>query len=78
MGDVVNVEEYDSPRAAFASWLTSNENPRFTINIVNRLWKEAFGLAQIEQQEGVTDIDAAELDESQQSPRSGNSPNSSN
>jgi|AntDeeMinimDraft_5_1070356.scaffolds.fasta_scaffold45738_1 hypothetical protein len=38
----------------------------------------ALGLAQIEQQEGVTDIDAAELDESQQSPRSGNSPNSSN
>lgn len=48
MGDIVDLEKFDSPRAAFADWLTSEDNPRFTVNIVNRLWKQAFGLAQIE------------------------------
>ncbi|WP_175443043.1 hypothetical protein [Halofilum ochraceum] len=38
----------------------------------------ALGLAQIEQQEAVTEIDATELDDSGQSPRSGYSDNSSN
>ncbi|MEM1440998.1 MAG: DUF1549 domain-containing protein [Verrucomicrobiota bacterium] len=47
-GDVVSVDEHDSPRHAFASWVTSPSNPRFTINAVNRFWKMAFGLAQIE------------------------------
>lgn len=47
-GDVVNVEEYESPRKAFANWVASPSNPRFTINTVNRFWKMAFGLAQIE------------------------------
>ncbi|MEM6915061.1 MAG: DUF1549 domain-containing protein, partial [Verrucomicrobiota bacterium] len=47
-GDVVKVEDYESPRNAFASWVTSPSNPRFTINAVNRFWKLAFGLAQIE------------------------------
>lgn len=47
-GDVVNLEEYESPREAFAAWVASPSNPRFTINAVNRFWKLAFGLAQIE------------------------------
>ncbi len=47
-GDPVNVEEYENPRQAFADWVTSTGNPRFTINVVNRLWKLAFGLGQIE------------------------------
>ncbi|MCB1230713.1 MAG: DUF1549 domain-containing protein [Verrucomicrobiae bacterium] len=47
-GDVVDVEKFDSPRAAFANWMVSPSNPRFTINLVNRLWKRCFGLAQIE------------------------------
>ncbi len=47
-GAMVNVEEYENPRVAFANWMTSPENPRFTVNLVNRLWKRAFGLAQIE------------------------------
>ncbi len=33
---------------AFSDWLTSERNPRFTINVANRLWKHVFGLAQIE------------------------------
>lgn len=47
-GDVVNVDNYESPREAFANWVASPSNPRFTINVVNRFWKMAFGLAQIE------------------------------
>lgn len=47
-GDIVDLEEFENPRLAFAAWLTSKDNPRFTINIVNRLWKQVFGLAQIE------------------------------
>jgi len=47
-GSIVKVEEYDSPRHAFADWMVAPDNPRFTINTVNRFWKIAFGLAQIE------------------------------
>ncbi|MFM7607072.1 MAG: DUF1549 domain-containing protein [Prosthecobacter sp.] len=34
--------------ASFAAWMTSPENPRFTLVIVNRLWKKVFGAALIE------------------------------
>jgi hypothetical protein len=33
---------------AYAKWMTSPENPRFTTVIANRLWKKAFGLGLIE------------------------------
>jgi hypothetical protein len=33
---------------AFAKWMTSPENPRFTTVIANRMWKKAFGLGLIE------------------------------
>ena len=35
-------------RASYANWVASEANPRFTAVIVNRLWKEVFGLALIE------------------------------
>jgi Protein of unknown function (DUF1549)/Protein of unknown function (DUF1553) len=47
-GSKMNVSEFESPRHAFAEWVVSPDNPRFTINAVNRFWKIAFGLAQIE------------------------------
>jgi len=47
-GDVMDLEKYESPREAYAEWIVSPNNPRFTVNIVNRLWKRAFGVAQIE------------------------------
>ncbi len=47
-GELVDPADYSNPREAFAWWMTSKENPRFTVNMVNRLWKFAFGLAQIE------------------------------
>ena len=42
-----NLESKGS-RASYASWVASEANPRFTTVIVNRLWKEVFGLALIE------------------------------
>lgn len=35
-------------RLVFADWLTSEDNPRFTTMIANRLWKHVFGVAMIE------------------------------
>ena len=43
-GEKVDVSKHENPRQAFAAWMTSKENPRFTVSLVNRLWKRAFGL----------------------------------
>jgi len=40
---------------AFAKWMTSPENPRFTTVIANRMWKKAFGLGLIEPVDEMTD-----------------------
>jgi len=40
---------------AFADWLATKDNPRFTTLIVNRLWKKVFGLALIEPLDELTD-----------------------
>ena len=42
-------------RAAFADWLTSPSNPRFTTVIANRMWKRAMGLALIEPVDNMKD-----------------------
>ncbi|MCB1089290.1 MAG: DUF1549 domain-containing protein, partial [Verrucomicrobiae bacterium] len=42
------VSDSENPIHAFASWMTSPENPRFTKVIANRLWKKAFGIGLIE------------------------------
>ena len=42
-------------REAFADWLTSADNPRFTTVIANRLWKKAMGLGLIEPVDEMTD-----------------------
>ena len=39
----------------FADWMTSPENPRFTIVIANRLWKKVFGLGLIEPVDEIMD-----------------------
>ena len=44
----------ENPRAIFAKWMTSPENPRFAMVIANRLWKLVFGVAV---KEPVTDLD---------------------
>ena len=41
--------------AAFADWLTAADNPRFTRVIVNRLWKQVFGVGIFEPVDELTD-----------------------
>jgi hypothetical protein len=38
----------DSPREAFGSWVTSEENRWFTATVANRLWKQTMGVGLIE------------------------------
>ena len=46
-------------REAFASWLTSPDNPRFNQVIANRMWKKALGLALIEPLDDLNDESTA-------------------
>ena len=46
--DIKTVAPNAGSREIYANWLASESNPRFTAVIVNRLWKEVFGLALIE------------------------------
>lgn len=53
------VSDSEHPIHAFAAWLTSPENPRFTKVIANRMWKEAFGVGLIEPVDDLKDDTAA-------------------
>ncbi len=54
-GDQPELGRKTSRREAFATWLTSPENPRFTLTIANRLWKRCFGVGVIEPVDDLTD-----------------------
>jgi hypothetical protein len=68
-GEVVEAKSLFGPPApvdkdvpakqAYAQWLSSPENPRFTIVIANRLWKRAFGIGLIEPVDNFTDTTLA-------------------
>ncbi|MEM9296763.1 MAG: DUF1549 domain-containing protein [Bacteroidota bacterium] len=45
--EIVN-PEIDDQRYAFADWMTSDQNPRFSKVIANRLWKKVMGVGLIE------------------------------
>lgn len=47
-GNDIELSEGESPRDAYARWLTSHDNPRFSTVIANRLWKRVMGLGLIE------------------------------
>lgn len=47
-GHHVKPMEGQTQLQAFADWMTSPENPRFTTVIANRMWKKVFGLGLIE------------------------------
>ncbi len=47
--------EGQSPVDAYAQWMTSKENPRFTLVIANRLWKKVMGQGVIEPVDELTD-----------------------
>jgi hypothetical protein len=48
MGHECNTLPGETPLEAYARWMTSKDNPRFTTVIANRMWKRVFGLALIE------------------------------
>ena len=45
----------ENPVLAYANWMTSPDNPRFTLVIANRLWKKAMGMGVIEPVDELTD-----------------------
>lgn len=47
-GDKAEVPKGHSRPEVFAKWLIDPKNPRFTTVIINRLWKDAFGVGLIE------------------------------
>jgi hypothetical protein len=49
------VQPGQKPVDAYAGWMTSRENPRFTLVIANRLWKKVMGLGLIEPVDEITD-----------------------
>lgn len=53
------VKEGQTTLQAFAAWMTSPENPRFTTVIANRMWKKAFGIGLIEPVDQMTDSTVA-------------------
>lgn len=59
-GSTAEIRTGETPRKAFARWLTEKENPRFARTIANRLWKQAFGVGQIEPVDDMTDESEAE------------------
>ncbi len=53
--EIPHLEDQTERKNAYADWLTSRENPRFTRVIVNRLWKRAFGHGIFEPVDNLTD-----------------------
>jgi hypothetical protein len=59
-GPSAPVGKNESPRAAFAKWLTSPQNTRFATTIANRMWKRLFGVGLIEPLDDMKDDTVAE------------------
>ena len=53
--EIPHFEDQTERKNAYADWLISPENPRFTRVIVNRLWKRAFGHGIFEPEDNLTD-----------------------
>ena len=58
-GAAAPIEKGGEAKQAYADWLASPENPRFTTVIANRLWKRAFGIGLIEPLDNFTDTTVA-------------------
>ena len=54
-GSMPQMTKGQTRREAFAQWVTSRDNPRFTMTIVNRMWKRAFGVGLIEPEDDLRD-----------------------
>ncbi len=60
LGNPAPIKPGESPRVAFANWMTSSENPRFAKTIANRMWKRVMGLGLIEPVDDMKDSTVAE------------------
>lgn len=49
------VKDGEQPIIAYARWMTSPENPRFTTVIANRIWKRLMGIGVIDPVDEITD-----------------------
>jgi len=49
------IKEGQAPMEAYAQWMTSRDNPRFTLVVANRLWKKLFGMGVIDPVDELTD-----------------------
>lgn len=63
MGHECVTQPGETPLQAYARWMTSPQNPRFTTVIANRLWKRVFGLALIEPLDEIMDTSAPMIPE---------------
>jgi len=54
-GETVNLSKNESRIQAYADWMTSPDNPRFTKTIVNRMWKKVFGVGLYEPVDKIDD-----------------------
>ncbi|MEM7015308.1 MAG: DUF1553 domain-containing protein, partial [Verrucomicrobiota bacterium] len=59
-GEAVDTAKFDTPREAFAHWLTSKENPMFALTAANRFWASAFGLGLHEPLDDIDEIKRAQ------------------
>ena len=59
-GPEVKPRPGETTRQVFSRWLTSKDNPRFALTIANRLWKQVFGVGQIEPVDDMMDSTVAE------------------
>ncbi len=59
-GKPAEIKPGEPPRKAFARWAVSKDNPRFAKTIANRLWKQLFGVGQIEPVDDMMDSTIAE------------------
>ena len=63
MGEAAPIVAGQDSAEAFANWLTSSKNPRFTRVIVNRLWRQMFGLGVTERFDNLRDDTKAMIPE---------------
>jgi tetratricopeptide (TPR) repeat protein len=59
-GKPVSLRKGEKPRQAFARWVVQKDNPRFALTLANRLWKQCFGIGQIEPVDDMMDSTEAE------------------
>lgn len=58
-GESPEIPKGRDPRFAYAEWMTSPENPRFTATIANRLWDQVMGRALVEPVDDLKDTSAS-------------------